>query len=236
MEGKRASGYIQDESGHVVFSTKQRNDQTHLSKKVVNFESQKAVSLELALWAEQNLQLGTSRVQMSIRDEYRNEVESWFNRGCPNEEHLKLGTTSEALISIGVDSRDIFWDTSKINKITADHPEITIDVIKNVPGILEHPIIVMESQTQLNRITLYGDVYGGNNVPVLAVLELLPTSRGGYELNEIKLVNAYTRVKKDNPNSMTETQKLISSSTILYVDPNKKEPIPGYTTISCNCL
>ena len=32
MEGKKALGYIQDESGHVVFSTKQRNDQTHLSK------------------------------------------------------------------------------------------------------------------------------------------------------------------------------------------------------------
>ena len=75
MEGKKASGYIQDESGHVVFSTKQRNDQTHLSKKVVNFESQKAVSLELALWAEQNLQLGTSRVQFSLRGKTEDGIE-----------------------------------------------------------------------------------------------------------------------------------------------------------------
>ena len=95
------------------------------------------------------------------------------------------------------------------------------DVLSQVPDILERPIIVMESKTQPNRLTMFGEVYGDNGVPVMAVLELLPTSRGGYELNELKLVNAYTKGSENNITGKKGTQSIIDGSEILYVEPNK---------------
>jgi hypothetical protein len=40
--------------------------------------------------------------------------------------------------------------------------------------ILEYPILIMESKTQPNRVTMYGEVYNDNGLPVMAILELLP--------------------------------------------------------------
>ena len=127
---------------------------------------------------------------------------------------FRVGTTSEVLRSLGVDERNIFWDASKIKKIMQKHPAMTGDVIKQVPNILEHPILVMRSLTNNSRLTLFGEVYDANNSPVLAVLELNPTGKTGNALNILKVASAYG--KDTNP------QRLIDRSEILYVDPNKK--------------
>ena len=123
---------------------------------------------------------------------------------------FRVGSTSEVLRSLGVDEKSIYWDASKISKIKNDHPEMTDDVIKQVPSILENPVLVMESLTVKGRLTLFGEVYGINGAPVLAVLELNPTNRNGHSLDIIKIASAYG--KDTNP------QRLINNSRILYVD------------------
>ena len=156
---------------------------------------------------------------LSIAESFDTDFRTWIEDGKPNEKSLYVGRTSRPLKSIGVSDSRIFWDTSKINKIQRDHPEMGDSVLQQVPQIIENPIIVMESVTQPNRLTMLSEVTADNGIPVMAVLELLPISRGGYELNEMKLVNAYT---KDKGAKNSGTQSLINGSNILYIDADKK--------------
>ncbi len=148
---------------------------------------------------------------------------------------FRVGTVSEPLRSVGVDPKEIYWDSSKIKRILSEHPQMTIDVIKQVPNILENPILVMESNTVSGRLTLFGEVYDSAGSPVLAVLELSPKSKNGRDLDIIMIASAYG---KDG-----NLQNYISKSNILYVDPNKNRtnrwltvnrlqlPLPSSTTV-----
>lgn len=91
---------------------------------------------------------------------------------------------------------------------------MTDSIIKQVPNILENPIIVMESNTVSGRLVLFGDVYDSKNNPVLVALELNPTEKGGKSLNIIKIASAYG---KD-----VDLQGFINKSKILYVELNKE--------------
>ena len=157
----------------------------------------------------------------TIAPTFSNDFQKWIEDGKPDRKRLYIGTTSAALQSIGVDSKDIFWDTSKINKIQRDHAEMSDAVLYQVPDTLERPVVVMNSETQANRITMLGEVYADNRLPVMAVMELLPTQYGKYELNSLKIANAYTKDSNGSTDDIGPTQNLIDNSEILYVDPDK---------------
>ena len=151
-------------------------------------------------------------VRFSINPEFEKKYDQWDKKTSGFS--FRVGTTSKVLQQLGVDNRKIWWDASKIKKIKVDHPAMTDMVIKQVPNILENPILVMESKTKEGRLTLFGEVYDQKNEPVLAVLLLNPTDRGGNSINILKVASAYG---KD-----TNAQGLIDNSKILYVEPNKK--------------
>ena len=151
-------------------------------------------------------------VRFSINPEFEKKYDQWDKKTSGFS--YRVGTTSKVLQKLGVDNRKIWWDASKIKKIKVDHPAMTDTVIKQVPNILENPILVMESKTKEGRLTLFGEVYDQKNKPVLAVLLLNPTDRGGNSINILKVASAYG--KDTNP------QGLIDNSKILYVEPNKK--------------
>ena len=151
-------------------------------------------------------------VRFSINPEFEKKYDQWDKKTSGFS--FRVGTTSKVLQQLGVDNRKIWWDASKIKKIKVDHPAMTDTVIKQVPNILENPILVMESKTKEGRLTLFGEVYDQKNEPVLAVLLLNPTDRGGNSINILKVASAYG---KD-----TNAQGLIDNSKILYVEPNKK--------------
>lgn len=150
--------------------------------------------------------------KFSIDPEFESKYDNWDKKKSTFS--FKIGTTSEALKSIGVKDSSVFWDASKIIKIQRDHPQMTDDVIKQVPNVLEDPILIMKSITVDGRLTLFGEVYDAANNPVLAVLELNPTNAKGKSLNIIKIASAYG--KDTNP------QRLIDNSQIVYIEPNKK--------------
>ena len=151
-------------------------------------------------------------VRFSIDPNFEKVYDQWDKKTSGFS--FRVGTTSKVLQQLGVDNRKIWWDASKIKKIKVDHPAMTDAVIKQVPNILENPILVMESKTKEGRLTLFGEVYDQKKEPVLAVLLLNPTDRGGNSLNILKVASAYG---KD-----THPQGLIDNSKILYVEPNKK--------------
>ena len=116
--------------------------------------------------------------------------------------------------------------------------KITDSVIKQVPNILENSVLIMESLTVPDRLTLFGEVYDAKNNAVLAVLELNPKDKNGRALSIIKIASAYG--KDTNP------QGLINKSKILYTNKNRinrwlsvnrlQLPLPSYSTDSKNSI
>ena len=159
-----------------------------------------------------NTDKGVENVKYSIDKHFAEKYDKWDKKSRIIS--FSVGSTSSVLRKLGVDNKKITWDSSKIIKIKNKHPEMTDSIIKQVPNILENPIIVMESNTVSGRLVLFGDVYDSKNNPVLVALELNPTDRGGKNLNVIKVASAYGKEKN--------LQNFINKSKILYVEPNKK--------------
>lgn len=159
-----------------------------------------------------NTDKGVGSVKYSIDKHFAEKYDKWDKKSRIIS--FSVGSTSSVLRKLGVDNKKITWDSSKIIKIKNKHPEMTDSIIKQVPNILENPIIVMESNTVSGRLVLFGDVYDSKNNPVLVALELNPTDKGGKSLNIIKIASAYG---KD-----VDLQGFINKSKILYVEPNKE--------------
>ena len=163
-----------------------------------------------------------SDIKFSIDEDFEASYDKWVKNGRRNDISLTVGRTSEALKSIGVKNQTITWDTSKINKTLKKHKYLNDGILKQIPDILENPVIVMQSKQSDSRITMFGKVTDGDGLPIMAVLELLPTnSEGTVVLDEIKIVSTHSRKTGNNPSSNSQTQNLINSSEILYIDPNK---------------
>ena len=148
--------------------------------------------------------------------------------GVTWSKRIRVGATSEVLKSIGVKDQNIYWDSGKIRKILQKHSAenfragiddsiMTREIIKQVPQVLESPIVVLHSDTSRNadyasRIYMFGEVYDQTGKPVDVSLELLPTSRGGLEMDNIVVMSAYGK---------KNVQGLLNRDEILYIDPNK---------------
>lgn len=154
----------------------------------------------------------------SLNPDFRKQFDAWV-KGRSIDDLMNeggrflVGTTSTALQSIGVSNYKIFWNQGKLAQIMKKHSGMTHEVIKSVPEVLEHPIIVMQSQTATNRITLFGEVMDADKKPVLVALELSPQRKTGKVLDFGVIASAYGK---------SSAQSLIDQSDILYVDPNKK--------------
>ncbi|MBQ8975256.1 MAG: hypothetical protein IJ072_05995 [Oscillospiraceae bacterium] len=125
-----------------------------------------------------------------------------------------VGMTSEKLQQAGVDNYSIYFGKSKIAKIM-ENPEMTKEIIKQIPKVIEDPIIVMDSKTVDGSITMFGDTVTQNGKPVMVAMALHPTTRTGEILDFGVITSAYGR-RKNN------AQNLIDSSHIRYIDGNKK--------------
>lgn len=156
----------------------------------------------------------------SLNPDLGRQVDAWLEETKPYQRmtshgYFQIGTTSDALKSIGVRDGKIYFRKQKIGYIMDSHPEVTSDVIKMVPDILETPVLIMKSKTREDSIVLFGDVKGANGQSIMAALELTPKSGGGLDAAFSLVTSAYGRSGKS-------IQNLIRNSEILYLDPNKK--------------
>lgn len=150
----------------------------------------------------------TNDVKYSINPEFAHRYDEWNKNEIGG--YFFLGTTSEPLQSIGINPAEIYWDKSKIKAIKKKHPTMTDSIIKQVPNMLENPVLITQSMTSTNRVVVLGELYDENGHPIVAALELKPNGR---VKNFVKVASAYS---KDS------LQNFIRQSDILYIDPNKK--------------
>ena len=155
-------------------------------------------------------------------EEFRSDIDTWDRSGRPAGETFILGSTGDVLQGLGAIESDVYVQGNKINTIFKDHPEMTTKEIKNLPEILENPVMVLASRNlnrgmQANtRLTIFGMVKAQNGLPVMVAFDLHPVENKLYLSDMQKVVSAYT---KDN--SPTAAMKLMQNSDVLYADKEK---------------
>jgi len=153
---------------------------------------------------------------MSINKKFAIIYDKWDKTNI--EGFFILGTTSKVLQSIGLEKRNIILDKTKIVKIKNCHSEMTDNIIKQIPNIIENPILVLNSLSasniNKNRIILFGDLLDINGNPILVAMELNPIKPS----NKVyKIASAYG---KENINVIQIWLK--NENNILYITKDKK--------------
>ncbi len=164
----------------------------------------------------------------SINKDFYSDFDAWD--GKDTNKVFTLGTTSEALKSVNIKNQEIKMRSGMILQKLSKHPEMSREIFRSIPDLLEKPIIVQFSDAidpktgkpkYDSRITVLGELYAdmvvdGKTVqkPVLVSLELLPTNQKKTKILDISFVtSAYTK---------DALQQYINENSILYIEPNKK--------------
>ena len=156
----------------------------------------------------------------SISESFANDIDRWDRNGRPDGERFILGSTGPVLQGLGAMENDIYMMGDKIKTILKDHPEMTLEEIKEIPQLLEDPVLILSSkgagkQVSNTRLVIYGSVKAQNKQPVMSVLDLRPVENG-LTIDDMQKVNsAYA---KKNP------VNFVTTSQVLHAD--KKRTIP----------
>ena len=150
-------------------------------------------------------------VRYALKRDFYTRFDAWD--GKTREIRFSVGTTSEVLRSIGVKDRQITWSSDSMIH-SMKHEGMTKEILRQVPDILERPIMIMQSRTVSDRITVFGEAKDKNGAPVLAVVEINPKDKNG-DIIDLNIIN--NSYGKDHG-----LQKFLENSTFLYLDPNKK--------------
>lgn len=173
-----------------------------------------------------NAPAASEGVKYSINPEFARELDEWNDGGREERKTFTLGTTGEALKSIGVADRSIVMLSGKIRKILRDHPNMTLDMVKQIPAMLENPVLVLESQGQSmrpgtrknSRIVVVGNVTDANGAPVLCVMDLAPGTGTDRKLGLQDFNKVSSAYPKDvNPRGFLE------KSNVLYAEPDMEK-------------
>lgn len=157
-----------------------------------------------------------SKKNQIYADNYQKRIDSWD--GETEGFSFIMGETPSYLSSIEINgskigNRQVRIDATKIKTILQTHPEMTKEVIRNLPYLLNDPIIVLDSKTVKDRLILLGEVYA-NGKPVMMALEINPSTRHGTStyVDIIKVASAYAR---------KNTQNMINTSNIRFINENE---------------
>lgn len=159
----------------------------------------------------------------SIDPNFDREIVAWDEEGRNGRRIFRLGSTGEALQSIGVQDRSIVMVSDKVRTILREHPNVTLDMIRQIPAMLENPVLVLESKgrsmrpgtRQNSRIVVVGNVTDANGAPVLCVLDLAPQSAQDRRLG----LQDFNKVSSAYPKDVNPAG-FLQSSNVLYANPD----------------
>ena len=148
---------------------------------------------------------------------YQKELDDWDGKTIGFS--FSIGEAPNVISNLKINGekigkKQIRIDAAKIRTILKEHNTMTLDIVKQIPDLINNPILIMDSLTQNGRIVLLGEVYDEAGLPVMLVLEPNPKTenRNHIYANVIKVASAYGKGK---------LQSLISRSTIRYRAENK---------------
>ncbi len=154
--------------------------------------------------------------QYSINPDFKRQFDEWDKKSTGGYFHF--GSPSDALKSIGVPDKGIYMPKSKIlqamnPKSEHHHPEMSLELFRQLPDMIENPVVITQSRSIPNSIVLFGELYSTDGRPVMASMHLNAAGRGT-QIDKVNVVtSAYARTELDN---------YIKSSDILYLATNKE--------------
>lgn len=152
---------------------------------------------------------GPNEVRFSIEQQFYDDFDAWVADGAMDTNKVfTVGNTSDVLQSIGVKNQEVKLRSGTVLQKLSKHPELTTDIFKSIPELLENPVIVQFSDAidpktgkpkYDSRITVLGELYAElekdgikKKVPVLVALELLPTNQKNTQVLDFNIiVSAY---------------------------------------------
>lgn len=134
---------------------------------------------------------GNGGERYSIDERFESLIDSWDGNTIGFS--FVVGETSDALQEAGIPKKQIRWDASKIKTLLGKHNGMTIETVKQIPELLENPIIVIDSKKGSNSKIVMGDLYDEHGNVVTAVILLTPTSKKGNVLDILKISSAEGR-------------------------------------------
>lgn len=153
-----------------------------------------------------------------INPDFESQFDEWMK--LPDAEKKKgsflIGTTSEALKSIGVKDYRIYWDKNALATKMKKHPELTPEIIKQLPNIIETPVLILKSSTVADSITVWSEVFADDGKPIMVALKLNPSSKTGVIADYAVITSAYKRPLRQLQGFLNDV------NNILYLDENKK--------------
>lgn len=162
---------------------------------------------ESQAWEWFNTYTGLKKIET-----FAEQIESWDKSDF--RKSFEVTRTSEAMKEIGVEDRVITLDAVKLSRMLKKHENLTENIIKQLPDVINSPVLILDSKQSDSRIVLSGEVYDADNFPVVVILELEPKGKEGIILDEIKLVSAYGKKNMEN---------LVLTSNILYLTKDNKK-------------
>lgn len=176
----------------------------------------------------ENTSTSDNDLRYQVREQFYDEFDAWDKKDTTIR--FVVGTTSDVLLSIGMKDQNIILNSGTVLQKIKDHKEMTFDLFKGIPDLLERPIIVQFSdaidpktgQSKYDsRISVLGELYAevDNNGkkekrPVLVSLELTPTNKKRTMVLDFSIItSAYSK---------DALQRYLNENSILYIEPNKK--------------
>ena len=160
------------------------------SKEARELEKVKKV-FEEAYRAETKNPTAAGGVKYSINSKFYEQLDNWDGKTVGFS--FVVGETSKALQDAGIPQKQIRWDASKISKLLEKHKGMTIETVREIPELLENPVIVIDSKKGSSSKIVLGNLRDVNGKIVTAVLLLTPTSKKGNILDLIKISSAEGR-------------------------------------------
>jgi hypothetical protein len=145
----------------------------------------------------------------SINPDFYQQFDQWDKRSMNG--YFVLGKPSKALLEAGIPDNRILMDKSKIVSVMNEH-NLSADTIRQLPEMIENPVMIMKSLTDTNSWVVYGELYDADGEPVLAAIHSGVRGRGSDLEIVNKIASAYSR---------SNTQSLINRSEIIYTDKNR---------------
>jgi hypothetical protein len=155
-------------------------------------------------------------VNYAVNPSFYNEFDAWDKTSTRG--YFVLGTPSQALLDVGIPNDRIVMDKTKIRSVMLEH-NLSLKTIRQLPELINDPVLILKSKTQDNSYVLYGELYNEKGTPVMASLriKLQKTGAGVEDFNVV--TSAYAR---------NDTQSILKSSTMLY--PSKGEQMERATS------
>lgn len=176
-------------------------------------------SLQQAKNVDEDIRLSLNE---SANSDFAKAVEDVF--GSTNTkvkaESIYLGTTPKALIESGLDYLPMFMNKQKLVKIKHEHPEMTADLLKQIPQQINNPVAVFKNTKEgapNNSYVVLTELQGTNGNPVISAIHANKTERG---LEFHRIASVYGR--NESSNYLTN---MVKHSEVRFVDKQKARRI-----------